>query len=175
MGGWVFMLIAGVIALVGGIFALFNPLAASITAVLLTAWIFIIVGVIEIFSVFTATGWGGRLWALLLGALCIFLGIWILQNPIESGLALTWLVGILFLATGVTKVILSFGVRGTGYFWIVLLSGILSVVLGVMVLSNFPYSAAVVLGTLLAIELISSGVANIALALRLRETGPKTA
>ncbi|MCX7302209.1 MAG: HdeD family acid-resistance protein [Rhodobacterales bacterium] len=175
MGGWVFMLIAGVIALVGGIFALFNPLAASITAVLLTAWIFIIVGVIEIFGVFTATGWGGRLWALLLGALCIFLGIWILQNPIESGLALTWLVGILFLATGVTKVILSFGVRGTGYFWIVLLSGILSVVLGVMVLSNFPYSAAVVLGTLLAIELISSGVANIALALRLRETGPKTA
>jgi uncharacterized membrane protein HdeD (DUF308 family) len=175
MGGWVFMLIAGVIALVGGIFALFNPLAASITAVLLTAWIFIIVGVIEIFGVFTATGWGGRLWALLLGALCIFLGIWILQNPIESGLALTWLVGILFLATGVTKVILSFGVRGTGYFWIVLLSGIISVVLGVMVLSNFPYSAAVVLGTLLAIELISSGVANIALALRLRETGPKTA
>jgi hypothetical protein len=66
-------------------------------------------------------------------------------------------------------------VRGTGYFWIVLLSGIISVVLGVMVLSNFPYSAAVVLGTLLAIELISSGVANIALALRLRETGPKTA
>ncbi len=175
MGGWVFMLIAGVIALVGGIFALFNPLAATITAVLLTAWIFIIVGIIEIFSIFSATGWGGRIWALLLGALTIFLGVWMLSNPLPSVLALTWLIGILFLATGATKVILSFGVRGTGYFWIVLLSGILSIVLGIMVLSNFPYSAAVVLGTLLAIELISSGAANIALALRLREVGPKAA
>jgi len=97
MGGWVLMLIAGVIALAGGIFALFNPLAATITAVLLTAWLFIIVGVIEIVSVFSATGWGGRIWALLLGALTIALGVWMLSNPLPSVLALTWLIGILFL------------------------------------------------------------------------------
>jgi uncharacterized membrane protein HdeD (DUF308 family) len=175
MSGWIFMLIAGVIALVGGIFALFNPLAATGMAAWLTATLFIAVGIIEIIGVFGATGWGGRIWSLILGALTIFLGAWMFANPIASILALTWLVGILFLATGATKVILSFGVRGTGYFWIVLLSGILSIVLAVMVLSNFPYSAAVVLGTLLAVELISSGAANIALALRLRETGPKAA
>jgi uncharacterized membrane protein HdeD (DUF308 family) len=44
-----------------------------------------------------------------------------------------------------------------------------------MVLSNFPYSAASILGILLAVELISTGIVNIALALRLRETGPKAA
>ncbi len=175
MNGWIFMLIAGIIAVVGGIIALLNPLAATITAVVLTAWLFIIVGVIEIFGVFSATGWGGRIWSLILGALCIFLGINILGNPLASVLALTWLVGILFLATGVTKIILSFGVRGTGYFWVVMLSGVLSVVLGFMVLSNFPYSAASILGVLLAVELISSGAANIALSLRLRETGPVAA
>jgi uncharacterized membrane protein HdeD (DUF308 family) len=79
-----------------------------------------------------------------------------------------------FLATGATKVVMAFGVRGTGYFWVVLLSGALSVLLGFMVLSNFPYSAATILGVLLAVELISSGIANIALGLRLRETGPAT-
>jgi uncharacterized membrane protein HdeD (DUF308 family) len=83
--------------------------------------------------------------------------------------------GIFFLATGVTKIFLSFGLRGTGYLWVVLLSGIVSVVLGIMVLSNFPYSAATILGILLAVELISTGIANIALALRLRETGPRAA
>ncbi len=175
MGGWVFMLITGVIALVGGIFALFNPLAATITAVIQTAWICIIVGVIEIFSVFSATGWGGRIWALILGALTVFLGVWMLGNPLPSVLALTWLIGLVFIATGATKVILAFGARGTGYFWVVLLSGALSLLLGFMVLSNFPYSAATILGVLLAVELISSGIANIALSLHMRETGPKTA
>ena len=174
MGGWVFMLITGVIALAGGIFALFNPLAATITAVLLAAWLCIIVGVIEILSVFSAKGWGGRIWALILGALTVFLGGWMLSNPLPSVLALTWLIGLVFLATGATKVVLAFGVRGTGYFWVVLLSGALSVLLGFMVLSNFPYSAATILGVLLAVELISSGIANIALGLRLRETGPAT-
>jgi uncharacterized membrane protein HdeD (DUF308 family) len=175
MNTWVLLLIAGLIALVGGIIALLNPLAATITAVMLTGWILVIVGVIEVIGVFSATGWGARLLSLVLGVLTVILGLYILANPLISTLALTWLAGILFLATGVTKIFLSFGLRGTGYLWVVLLSGIVSVALGIMVLSNFPYSAATILGILLAVELISTGIANIALALRLRETGPKAA
>lgn len=175
MNNWVLLLIAGIIALLGGILALFNPLAATLTAVMLTGWILVFVGVIEIIGVFSATGWGARLLALVLGVLTVLLGLYILGNPIISAVVLTWIVGIFFLATGATKVVLSFGMRGTGYFWVVMLSGIVSVVLGVMVLSNFPYSAASILGIVLAVELISTGVANIALSLRLRETGPTSA
>lgn len=175
MNNWVLLLIAGIIALLGGILALFNPLAATLTAVMLTGWILVFVGVIEIIGVFSATGWGARLLALVLGVLTVLLGLYILGNPIISAVVLTWIVGIFFLATGATKVFLSFGMRGTGYFWVVMLSGIVSVVLGVMVLSNFPYSAASILGIVLAVELISTGVANIALSLRLRETGPTSA
>jgi uncharacterized membrane protein HdeD (DUF308 family) len=175
MNNWVLLLIAGLIALVGGIIALLNPLAATITAVMLTGWVLVAAGVIEIIGVFSANGWGARILALVLGVLTAILGLYILANPVVAGLALTMVAGIFFLATGVTKVFLSFGLRGTGYMWVVLLSGLVSVVLGVMVLSNFPYSAAAILGILLAVELISTGIANIALALRLRETGPKTA
>lgn len=172
MNNWVLLLIAGLIALVGGIIALLNPLAATITAVMLTGWLLVIVGVIEVVGVFSATGWGARLLSLVLGVLTVILGLYILANPIMSTLALTWLAGIMFLATGATKIVLSLGLRGSGYLWVVLLSGVVSVVLGMMVLSNFPYSAAGILGILLAVELISTGVANIGLALRLRETGP---
>jgi uncharacterized membrane protein HdeD (DUF308 family) len=175
MNNWVLLLIAGLIALVGGVIALFNPIAATLTAVMLAGWILIFVGVIEVIGVFSATGWGARIWSLILGVLTVILGLYIIGNPIISAVVLTWIVGILFLATGATKVVLSFGLRGTGYFWVVMLSGIVSVVLGVMVIANFPYSAASILGILLAVELISTGMANIALSLRLRETGPTAA
>jgi uncharacterized membrane protein HdeD (DUF308 family) len=175
MNTWLWLMIAGVIALLGGILALLNPLAATITATMLAGWVLVVAGVIEVIGVFSATGWAARLWSLLLGILTVILGLYIRANPIVSTLALTWLAGILFLATGIAKVILSFSLRGTGAFWIVLLSGVVSVVLGAMVLSNFPYSAASILGILLAVELISTGIVNIALALRLRETGPKAA
>ena len=175
MNNWVLLLIAGLIALVGGIIALLNPLAATITAVMLAGWILVIVGVIEIIGVFSATGWGARILALVLGVLTALLGLYILANPLLSAVFLTWLVAILFVATGATKIFLSFGLRGTGYLWIVLLSGIVSLGLGVMLLANFTLAVGFTLGTLLAIELISTGVANIALALRLRETGPRAA
>lgn len=175
MNNWVLLLIAGLIALVGGIIALLNPLAATVTAVMLAGWIMVAAGVIEIIGVFSANGWGARIWSLILGLLTVVLGLYILANPIISAVVLTWLVGVLFLATGATKVVLSFGLRGTGFMAVVLLSGIVSIVLGVMVLSNFPYSAAGILGILLAVELISTGVANIALSLRLRQTGPTAA
>jgi uncharacterized membrane protein HdeD (DUF308 family) len=175
MNNWVLLLIAGLIALVGGIIALLNPLAATVTAVMLAGWIMVAAGVIEIIGVFSANGWGARIWSLILGLLTVVLGLYILANPIISAVVLTWLVGVLFLATGATKVVLSFGLRGTGFMAVVLLSGIVSIVLGIMVLSNFPYSAAGILGILLAVELISTGVANIALSLRLRQTGPTAA
>jgi uncharacterized membrane protein HdeD (DUF308 family) len=46
-----------------------------------------------------------------------------------------------------------------------ILAGIVSLVLGGMILANFPQSALVVLGIFLAVELISNGVSLIVLAL----------
>ena len=53
-----------------------------------------------------------------------------------------------------------------------MISGLVSIILGVMVLANFPQSAAVVLGILLAVELLSNGVSAIALALLTRRARP---
>jgi uncharacterized membrane protein HdeD (DUF308 family) len=44
-----------------------------------------------------------------------------------------------------------------------------SIVLAVLIFSNFPQSAAVILGLLLAIELISNGVTLIALGMALNK------
>jgi|APEBP8051073178_1049388.scaffolds.fasta_scaffold00006_373 uncharacterized membrane protein HdeD (DUF308 family) len=169
MKHWLLILIAGIVAIIGGIVALLNPLAATILATTLAAWLFIIVGILTILAVFSDMSIGRRIWTAILGILSIFLGISILGNPLAGVLALTVVVAIVFLVEGLTKVILSFSTRGTSYFWILLLSGIISVVLAVMILSDFPQSATVILGLLLAIDLISTGASMVALGLHLKE------
>ena len=52
----------------------------------------------------------------------------------------------------------------------ILVSGLLSLVLGVMILVRWPASSLWVLGTFLAIELIFQGVATIMLARAIRST-----
>ncbi|MFV0408533.1 MAG: HdeD family acid-resistance protein [Paracoccus sp. (in: a-proteobacteria)] len=159
----VLWIIVGIISIVAGIFALFNPLVATLTAEQVAGWAFLFIGILQIFAVFKQDGWGGRIWVILIGALFVFLGINLLGKPLVGIISLTLTVATLFLISGIFRVILSFSLRGTGIFWMVLLSGAISVILAIMIFSNFPQSAAVILGILLAVELISNGIMMIAL------------
>ena len=116
---WFLLLIAGLVAIAGGVLALANPLAATLTANVLVGAMFILFGALTLF----AAGWDHRFWTALLGALGVLIGIGILNNPLESVLTMTLVLAVLFLVEGATKMILSFSTRGTPYFWMLMLSG----------------------------------------------------
>ena len=165
MRNWVLWLIVGVVSLVGGIFALANPFAATLAVNTLAGWTFIVVGTLQIFTAFQDAGWGARIWAILLGVLAVVLGVNLIGNPLEGSISLTLVVAIMLLVAGTIRIILAFGLFNSTLRWMMIISGVLSVILGVMILSNFPQSALVTLGLFLAIELISNGVSLIVLSL----------
>jgi uncharacterized membrane protein HdeD (DUF308 family) len=169
MGSWLAWLVIGIFFVLGGVFCFFNPLAATLTAEQMAAWLFIIGGVAQAVAAFRAEGWGARVLSVILALAYLWLGISLLSNPLAGILTLTLVVAIMFFVNGSLKVVLAFSTaRGTGAFWPILISGVVSVVLAIMVITNFPQSAAVLLGVLLAIELLSSGLVLIAYALALK-------
>jgi membrane protein HdeD len=170
MTNWILWLLIGAITLLGGVFALLNPFAATLAATTLAAWIFLFTGVLQIVGLFQTDGWGARLWGLILALAFIWLGITILADPLRGVISLTLVAGIMFVATGIAKVIFAFRIRGSGYFMLTLLSGLVSLALGVMVFTNFPQSAAVLLGVLLAVELVATGITLISFAILLRNS-----
>ncbi|WP_255007422.1 HdeD family acid-resistance protein [Roseovarius sp. M141] len=165
MKNWFLWLIIGVISLLGGLFALANPLAASLTAVVLTGWIFMVVGVLTFMSAFGDRGWGGRIFALLLGVLLVIMGSNLVGEPLRGMISLTYFVAVMFVLTGIFRLLLGLGSVIAQFRWAMVISGAISIVLGVMIFSNIPQSATVVLGVFLAIELILNGVSLIVLAL----------
>lgn len=166
---WIWMAIFAAVSLVGGVLALANPFVATLAATLLAGWFFIVLGGLQVIQSFQVQGWGGFLWALLFGALSLVVGISLVFNPLAGMVSLTLLVAVLLLATGVTKLFYAFSLRPvTGWIW-VLLSGLVSVILGVLIFANFAEAAASVLGIFLAIELISNGVLFLFIALGLRQ------
>ena len=88
MKGWFLWLIAGALSLVGGVFALANPLAATLKAELLAGWTFVLVGILTLFTAFGDQGWGARLWTILLGALILLLGFNLVANPLSGMVSL---------------------------------------------------------------------------------------
>ena len=159
----VLWIVVGVFSILAGVVALANPLAATLTAERIAGWAFLFVGIAQIFAAFRLDGWPGRVWIILGGVLFVFLGINLLANPLAGVLSLTLMVAILFLVAGIFRIVLSFSLRGTAAFWMLLFGGLISVMMAVLIFSNLAEAAAVLLGVLLAVELISNGVAMIAL------------
>lgn len=165
---WIWMAVFAVISLIGGVLALLNPFAATLAATLMAGWAFAFLGALQIIQSFQVQGWGGFIWALLFGVLTLVVGISLVFNPLAGMVSLTLLVAVLFLALGVVKIMYAFSLRPvSGWVW-VLLSGVLSLALGILILADFPWAAVSVLGILLGVELISNGVLFLFVALGLR-------
>lgn len=165
------MAVLAVICIVGGFLALLNPFGATVFAVTLAGWVFLIQGVIQVIHAFRVRDWSGFIWSLGIGVLSLLVGVVLVADPLAGAIPLTLLVAVLFLATGVAKAMFAIALRpASGWVW-VLASGLVSVVLGVMILAGLPATATTILGLLLGIELVSNGVLFLFVALGLRRLG----
>ncbi|PSJ64373.1 HdeD family acid-resistance protein [Kumtagia ephedrae] len=165
---WIWLAILGVISLIGGVLALANPFAATFAAVLLAGWTFLLFGILQIIQAFSVKDWPGFLWSLLLGVLTAAVGVSLLANPLAGAVSLTMLVAVLFVVLGVVKVMYAFSLRPVSGWVFALISGLLSILLGIVIFADYPWAATTVLGILLAVELLSNGVFLLMVAFGLR-------
>lgn len=159
-------MIAGLLAVVAGIVALIFPLGASLTATMLVGWGFLIIGLLQLALAFALPKHSGKIWVIIWGLLVAFMGISLLWNPLQGMLVLTFAIGILLVASGIMRAVTSLSFRGSRIFAPMLVSGLLSLALGLYILFNYPDAAAVLLGVLLAVELLFNGVGLIIMSMQ---------
>ena len=93
-------------------------------------------GVAEIINAFQCKGWGRFLIWVLLGALYIVAGFVTFENPLFAAAILTLLLGATLVASGIMRIILAFGMKeGMPWMWIVL-SGVITFLLGAIILAT---------------------------------------
>ncbi len=167
--GWIVAL--GVIFMIAGIIALGSVVMATVSAVLIVGIMMIMAGVAEIIAAFRVKDWGKAIFWGLLGVLYVAAGIIAINNPFAAATILTLFLGIALIAGGIVRMFLAWHMREAGKPWgWVVVSGIISLLLGLMIIAQWPYSSFFVLGIFLGIDLIfiGSGWISIGLALRQR-------
>ncbi|MBF2046759.1 MAG: HdeD family acid-resistance protein [Elainella sp. C42_A2020_010] len=165
--GWIIALSIALIIL--GILAISSPVIASAFFTALIGWITLIGGVIRIIQAFKARPLRGFWWSLVVGIFYVIAGIYILSNIAAAVVALTFAFGILFIVEGIFTIIMAFTNRtGRGMSWLVALSGIVTLILGIMVLNRFPFSALWLIGLYVGISLLFNGIAFLFAALAAR-------
>ena len=166
--GW--KIVVGVLMIVLGILAIAQPLFTTLAIERLLGWIFIVTGVVQLIHSFQTYGAGAFFLKLGLSILYIIAGGLLLQHPVEGILFLTLLVGILFLIEGVFRVILAFQLKPVSNWGWVLANGIVTLVLGIFISSQWPSTAFWVIGLLVGIGLFVNGLSTIMLSMGGRHT-----
>jgi len=162
---WGWFLTLGIVLVVAGIAAIMFPLVSTIAAKIALGWIFLAAGIVMIIHAFSIQKWGGFLMELLLGVLYLFAGGWLAFFPFTGIVTLTILLAALFLAEGVLEVIMGFRVRPhEGWGWLVF-SGLIAVAVGLLIAAELPSSAVWAIGLLVGVNLLSTGISFIVVAL----------
>ena len=164
--GWFIAL--GVAFIIGGVFAITAPLVASIAVALVVGWSLIFVGIVQLIHSWSTRDWGGFIWQVIIGLIILAGGISMIIDPIVATVTLTLLLGLVFIAKGAMQLILGFRFRPHANWGWIVAAGVVAIVLGVMILVQWPTSSIWVLGTLAGISLIFSGWSYIMIALAAR-------
>jgi uncharacterized membrane protein HdeD (DUF308 family) len=165
--GWVIAFSIGLIIL--GVLAILLPGLASAFFTGVMGWIAIISGIVMIVGAFQSRPVRGFWLNLILGIFYVIAGIYILSNIAAAMLALTFAFGVLFIVEGIFTIIMAFTNRaGHRMSWLVALNGIVTLILGIMVINRFPFSAIWLIGLYVGISLLMSGISILSAALAVR-------
>ena len=159
VGIWV-----GVLLIALGIGAIALP---NMTTIVAETWIAIILCSAGASKVFYAiqTRSEGFIWKLLLGVLYVATGIILFVYPLIGVLSLTLLLGSFLLTEGVFESLLAFQLRSRQNWGWVLANGIITIFLGALVWFEWPFDAPWLIGTLVGVSILSTGISRLMLSL----------
>ena len=162
-------IIWGVLLIVFGVLAVGSPLLAAVAVSAVIAWLIILAGVVHLILAFHVHRAGNMIWKLLVGLAYLFFGVYLLMHPVLGVASLTLVLASLFLIEGILNIILFFqmrSMRGSGW---VLGDGIITLLLGLLIYRHWPSSSFWVIGTLVGVSMIISGVTRVMFSLAVRK------
>nr|WP_202554650.1 DUF308 domain-containing protein [Streptomyces sp. SID4936] len=152
----------GTLLVVAGIVGLVYTGVATLTSMLLFGWLLLIGGIVGLLHAIDSRGSDFFWLGVVVAALNIAAGIVVIRHPQGTAEALTMFAALLFLTGGVFRLVGSVVVRGPQFGW-TLLQGAFGLLLGLLVLFDWPHSSLYVLGLFFSLVLLFDGLGLIAM------------
>ncbi|WP_414582439.1 HdeD family acid-resistance protein [Scytonema sp. PCC 10023] len=161
-------LLIGILLTVLGIAAFAVPTVTTIFAETWIALILISSAAAKLSYAFQTRHEGGFVWKLLLSILYFATGVMLFVYPLTGVLTLTLLLGSFLLTEGVFELVLAFRLRPQQNWTWALGNGVITLLLGAMIWFQWPFNAPWVIGTLVGVSILSTGVSRVMLSLNSR-------
>jgi uncharacterized membrane protein HdeD (DUF308 family) len=168
--GWYFAL--GVFLILLGAGAVAYSISTTLLTVMVIGWMLTLAGAAMTVLSFLTGKWSSFLLTLAAGLLSLIAGTTMLRAPLAGAATITLVIAMLFLVGGTFRAIASVVMRLPNWGWS-LASGVLSILLGLVLISGWQSISLIFLGTVVGIDLIFHGFAWSMFALAIRRLSRK--
>jgi uncharacterized membrane protein HdeD (DUF308 family) len=158
-GRW--LTVIGIVFVVLGALAIIEPAVAGLAVTIFIGWLLLFGGAAHLVGAFGGGGMGRVVWQLVLAALYIVGGLYLLTHPLLGLGTLTLWLAIILIIEAVVEVIGYFAMRGArGSAWS-LVNAILTLFIGVLIWIHWPSSSVWAIGTLVGVNLMFTGFSRL--------------
>ena len=164
---WGWYLALGSVLILVGIYAIYAEWIATMASVIVLGAVLLIAGIAQIVGAFMARGAGHVILLLLVGALDIVVGLMLIEYPAAGALTLTLLLAVVFVFGGIFRFVSAVWLQFPHYGWVAF-SGIISIILGILLWTEWPISAIWFIGFVVGLNFIFAGIAWSVMAWKLK-------
>ncbi|MBN9227661.1 MULTISPECIES: HdeD family acid-resistance protein [Legionella] len=165
---WGWLLGLGIVLVFLGCIGLGMVIGLTLVSMYFFAALLIISAISHFIDIFKHRDWHGVFWQALIAILYLIGAAVVLYDPFLASTLITALLAVVLIIIGITRIILALSLKkAKGYGWL-LFAGIISIILGILILMQWPISGLWVIGMFIAIDMIVNGWSYIFIALSVR-------
>jgi uncharacterized membrane protein HdeD (DUF308 family) len=161
----------GALLVLLGLTAMMFSVFATIATVTINGVVFLVAGVAEIGIGMHSQGWDRFFLWVIGGVLYLFVGLVCIFNPVLAITVLTLVLGAGLIAAGVVRLYLALQLPVERPRLLVFAAGVVTILLGLIIVTHWPADSTWVLGTLLGVDLLFNGAGWVSFGLGLRARG----
>jgi uncharacterized membrane protein HdeD (DUF308 family) len=167
---WAMFLSQGVITVILGAVAFAAPTLATIAIDIFVGWLFLISGVVGLAALLSVRGVPALIWTLISAVLSVVVGVLLIWKPVQGAFSLTLVLTTFFIVEGIFHIVASLTYRNVmpGSWGWMFASGVADLALAAIIMAGWPLSAGLVMGLLVGVNLITSGLALVMAAITAR-------
>ena len=165
---WGWFVALGICLFILGLIAAGNMVMATVASVFYVGLLMCVGGVAQLVHAFTVKTWSRFIFLILCGLLYLAAGLMTCAEPLPAATILTLFLGVSMIVIGALRIWIGFGARpATGWGWIAA-AGLVTLLVGLMIVAGWPVNSLFILGLFLAIDLLVQGSSFVLLGLGLK-------
>jgi uncharacterized membrane protein HdeD (DUF308 family) len=164
---WRWVLASGIAFIGLGSMAFGYSVLVTLASVFVLGWALVFGGLFQAIHAFKVSRWSGFLLELVMAILYVVVGLVMVAHPGAGAMSMTLLIAAFFLVGGLFRIFAGTMLHPPGRAWL-LLSGAVTLLLGILIWTEWPASGLWVIGTFVAIDMVFGGSWLIMLALNAR-------